>query len=144
MKGRVLALVVSAVGFAGAAVPAAANGRQLPSASLSGFVCHPALNPLNRVIAVTAMMRPMPSTVRMKLRFELLQRVPGQPFREVFGGDLGRWRQLSLVPWAVKKPVANLAAPAVYRFRVSFLWLGRAGSVIGNETLRSPTCRQAL
>jgi hypothetical protein len=145
MTGRVLALVALIAGFAGAAPPAgAADTGQSPSASLSGFVCHTAASPLNRFIEVTATMRPIPSTGRMKLRFELQQRLPGRPFRQVYGGDLGRWRRLSAENWVVKKPVANLPAPAIYRFRVSFVWIAPGGSVIGSQTLLGPACRQSV
>ena len=84
----------------------------------------------------------MPGTVRMQLRFVLLQRLPGQRSHPVHGGDLGRWKTLSAGPWAITKPVVNLPGPALYRFRVSFRWLGASGRVIGTQTLASLACRQ--
>jgi hypothetical protein len=60
----------------------------------------------------------------------------------VHGGDLGRWKALSASPWAITKPVVNLAGPAMYRFRVSFRWLDSSGLVIGTRTLVSRGCFQ--
>ena len=145
MTGRVLALVALIAGFAGAAVPAGiADGAGLPRFALSQFVCETASDPLSRVVSVTSTMRPIAGTQSMRLRFVLLERAPGQVFRPVKGGDLGRWRQAPSETWVVTKLVANLSAPAAYRFRVSFLWLSRSGLVLGRQTLLGPTCRQPL
>jgi hypothetical protein len=143
MTGRVLAVVAVIAGFAGTAAPAgAAGGAPPPRAALGQFVCETATDPLSRVVSVTSTMRPMSGTQSMRLRFVLLERIPGHVFRPVKGGDLGRWHQAPSETWVVTKPVANLSAPAVYRFRVSFVWVGRSGGILGAETLVGPTCRQ--
>jgi hypothetical protein len=143
MTGRVLAFVALIAGFAGTAVPAGAASRTVPPrAALGQFVCETATDPLSRVVSVRSTMRPMAGTQSMRLRFVLLERTPGHVFRPVTGGDLGRWHQAPSETWVVTKPVANLSAPAVYRFRVSFLWLGRGRTVLGAQTLLGPTCRQ--
>jgi hypothetical protein len=124
------------------ALPAAALGDTGQRASLSGFVCRRAHDSLNRVISVTATMRPVAGTDRMQLKFVLLQRLPGQWLHRVHGGDLGRWKVLSPRPWAISKPVVNLPAPAVYRFRVGFRWLAASGRVIVMQTLLGPACNE--
>jgi hypothetical protein len=138
VTGRPLALLLAIAGLAGGAVPAtaAAPAPSVP-ASLRGFVCRQAMTPLNRIVEVTATMRPLAGTERMSLRFQLFERLPGQWFHLVRGGDLGRWRhpnpptfgQQPGDTWVVNKPVANLDSPAVYRFRVTFRWVGWSGSV---------------
>jgi hypothetical protein len=142
MTGRVLAFVALMAGFATAVPARAASGAVPPRAALGQFVCETATDPLSRVVSVTSTMRPMAGTQSMRLRFVLLERTPGHVFRPVKGGDLGRWHQAPSETWVVTKPVANLSAPAVYRFRVSFLWLARGGTVLGAQTLLGPTCRQ--
>jgi len=142
MLARVITCVLACAALAAAPASAAASASQPPNPSLSAFRCHRAFNPLNRMISVTANVQPLPGTAQMELKFVLLERTPGQGFHRVHGGDLGRWRQLTLASWAVKKPVLNLPAPATYRFRVSFLWLAGSGSVISSQTLLSPLCRQ--
>jgi hypothetical protein len=138
-KALLAALVV--VSLTGGGI-AAADTQQ---SSLSAFVCQQASNPLNRVVGVTATMSPVAGTQRMVMRFQLLERLPGQWFHQVHGGDLGHWLHPNpstlLQPWAVKKPVVNLDAPATYRFRVTFRWIGSAG-VIASTTRLSQRCYQ--
>jgi hypothetical protein len=86
----------------------------------------------------------------MQMRFVLLRELAGQStFSSVHGSGLGNWLSppnptLGQIPsdvWILNKPVVNLRAPAVYRFRVTFRWIGRSG-VIGSRTRLSPLCTQ--
>ena len=140
-----LAALVLGAAVLGAA-PAAAEA---PRAELSNFFCQTAWSPLNRQISVTAVMRPEPGTERMELRFELLRRLPGyRRFEPVRGGDLGKWihpndptlGQRTADVWKLQKQVAELYAPAVYRFRVTFRWIFAA--VSQDSVLLSSRCAQ--
>jgi hypothetical protein len=137
--------LVSVLALAGVAGGGVAMARPSQQASLGSFVCQEASNPLNRVVGVTATMRPVPGTQRMVMRFQLLRQLPGMAFHQVSGGDLGRWLHPDpstlVAPWAVNKPVVNLGAPASYRFRVSFRWIGATG-VIATATRLSQRCDQ--
>lgn len=132
-----------------AAATVAVASAASPRAQLRDFACHPAYDPSGRSVSVTAVMRPLPSTQRMALRFELLKKSNGQ-VSEVKGGDLGRWIHpqnptLGQRPgdtWIVKKPVSNLPAPATYHFRVSFRWRGSGGSTLGQAVRISASCYQ--
>ena len=44
--------------------------------------------------------------------------------------------------WILTHPVVNLAAPATYKFRVTFRWLGSDGQTLGTAIQSSPTCYQ--
>jgi CARDB len=122
-----------------------------PRAELRGYVCHVALDPVNREISVNAVMRPVKGTKRMQLRFDLLGRAsaPGT-FAPVTGGDLGTWispsnptlGQRSGDVWMFGHPVFDLTAPAAYRFVVSFRWIGGGGRVLGTVMRQSKTCFQ--
>jgi hypothetical protein len=142
MMRKAVVLGVVLAGVTGSGVAAADTSQQ---ASLGSFVCQQAANPLSRVVGVTATMRPVAGTQRMAIRFQLLERLPGQLFHYVHGGDLGHWLHPDpstlVAPWAVKKPVVNLDAPATYRFRVTFRWIGPAG-VIASATHLSQRCVQ--
>jgi len=127
-----------------AAGPAAARA---PRAQLTGFLCVRARNALSREIAITAVMRPLPGTLRMALRFQLERRVDGgRRYQRVPGHDLDRWLRpdppsLGREPgdvWRLAKPVVDLPAPASYRLRVAFRWqlAGRREE----RVLYSPTC----
>ena len=149
MLRRALGSALAVGGLIGGWFPALA-GAQPPKASLQEFVCQPAPNQLNRMIGVTAVMRPVVGTQRMQLMF-VLQRRPagGSRFSAVRGRELGNWLsplnptlgQLPSDVWRVNKPVVNLPGPATYRFRVTFRWVGRSG-VIANQTRVSPLCTQ--
>jgi hypothetical protein len=98
-------------------------------------------------------MRPLAGTKGLELKFDLLSKTAGAfGFTVVRGGDLGTWitppRQaitLGTRPgdvWTLNHPVADLPAPATYRFRVSFRWLGAHGRVLGTVVRDSKTCFQ--
>ena len=150
MVGKALALLLTVAAVASGAAPAGAARRgPAPSASLAGFVCRPAFSPRDRMIEVTATMRPAAGSDRMEMRFQLLERLPGAAFRVVHGGDLGRWLpeppasgQTPVAAWVVRKPVLNLYAPASYRFRVTFRWLEQS-VVVTSETRVSAVCAQS-
>jgi CARDB protein len=113
--------------------------------------CQKALDPGQRTISITAVMRPVPGTRAMQLKFDLLTKTAGAPgFTEVNGGDLGTWisptdatlgRRAHDV-WVLNHPVADLPAPALYRFQVSFRWIGAHRRVIAAVVRNGPKCFQ--
>lgn len=122
---------------------------QPPQEQLGGFACRQAQNSLNRLIEITATMRPVSGTERMAMRFQLQQKPPWSTYRQVYGGDLDRWRypnpptfgQQPGDTWIVNKPVANLHAPARYRFKVTFKWVTWSGQVT-TATRISSVCHE--
>ena len=128
------------------AVSAAATGP--PRAALKDPMCIQASDPFSRGVAITAVMRPQTGTERMELKFNLLEMPQGQhTYTQVTGGDLGRWitapstlGQRGGDVWNRQKQVWNLSAPAVYRFRVGFRWMGAGGRSLGREFLWSGAC----
>ncbi len=132
----------------GASTAAAAAA---PRAQLRGFVCHRALDPPNRSVSVTAVMRPLPGTRHLSLKFALLvTHGTATPHRVVRAGGLSVWitpqnptlGQLPGDVWNLRKPVVDLGAPATYRFRVVFRWTGFHGRVLGSAVRYSRRCRQ--
>jgi hypothetical protein len=143
-------LVVALASFA-AAVALAVTAAGGPRAQLLDFICQRALDPPARAVSVTAEMRPVTGTQRMQLEFVLLSEAPGaSSFTTVPGPGLGVWGtppdptlgQRSGDRWIVHHPVADLTAPAVYRFSVSFRWIGHGGRVLADATRQSHTCSQ--
>jgi hypothetical protein len=132
---------------------ATATSSAASKTALESFGCHRSSNSLNRWINVTAVMRPVTGTAKMAMRFQLLRRRPqSRVFVDVSGGDLGKWIYPTDPPtlgsrpgdrWTVQKPVANLSAPATYRFRVSFRWLGSTGQVLAETSRLSRLCKQS-
>lgn len=134
-------------------LPALSGGApgRAPRALLRSFVCQTARDPAGRGISVTAVMRPRPHTRAMALRFQLLERQHlGGPATRLAYGDLGRWLSpanptLGQRPgdrFVINKQVLQLAAPAYYRFRVTFRWTGAHGKVLGTAVRYSPACFQ--
>ena len=139
------AFVPCLIAAALAVAPAAAATNPPPRARLHGFVCERAADALDRAVAVIGVMRPVPGTQTMQMKFVLLRRSPSATsFSPVRGGDLGRWRRAKPGTglYTVKKLVANLPAPAFYRFAVTFRWSGAGGVVINRTTLLSARCYQ--
>jgi hypothetical protein len=134
--------VLGAVAAAGAAAP--------PRAALRGFICQHALDPAARAVSVKGVMRPLAGTKKMQLRFQLVSRSKSSGTSMVNGGDLGTWitpanatlGQRHGDVWILNKQVVNLAAPASYRFRVSFRWLGAHGHVLGTAVRETHSCWQ--
>jgi hypothetical protein len=96
-------------------------------------------------------MRPISATKRMSLRFELLSKARSTgPWASVSGGDLGRWvspanptlGQRAGDVWILHKSVIDLAAPASYRYKVSFRWIDGHQHTLGSAVKWSGTCMQ--
>jgi hypothetical protein len=162
MNGIQIAVVAAALAAgaawtaaaAGAAAGAGAGGGAVDTshARLHNFECRKALEPSQREVSVDAVMHPLPGTAKLLLRFQLLSRTGrSAPFTPVRGGDLGKWISpsspitLGQRPgdvWVFSHPVVGLVAPASYRFRVSFRWIGAKGRVLGTAVDETKTCYQ--
>lgn len=136
-----------------ALIATAATGASAapPRASLRAFSCQRALDPPNRSVGVTAVMRPVARTKRLALKFDLLyKRGHSSVVKSVRVGDLGTWitpknPTLGRLPgdvWNLQKSVVELGTPATYRFRVTFRWTGGHGRVLGTVVRYSKACLQ--
>src|SRR5437763_1345771 len=108
---------------AGVTIAAIAAGgsaaADAPQAQLKDFDCQHAVDPPARALQVTAVIRTLPGTRKLELKFDLLRRIKGTPrFVAVHGHNLGTWLSpsdptLGRVPgdtWELTKPVVNLPA----------------------------------
>src|SRR5437588_986044 len=142
-------LLVGAILAAGSALPTTLALGADPHTALKDFVCHPAIKPGRRVVGATAVMRPIPGTVRLDMRWQLLGTRAGY-VTPVRGGDLGKWisphdTTLGQQPddvWVLKHPVTGVPVGYTYRFRVSFRWIGSGGRVIATSARTSAPCWQ--
>jgi hypothetical protein len=149
-------LLAASLAVAGAALPAGAAGAPatsgtLPRSQLKSIVCHPAIDPQNRSMSVTAVMRPVPGTQKLQLKFDLLAAGKGSSTQtSVKVGNLGKWLtpknptlgQVADDVWNFKKSIFQLEPPATYRFRVSFRWMGSAGDVLSTSVRFAKRCWQ--
>jgi hypothetical protein len=148
VKRAVTVLGIMVCGVPGVAL--AASGVP-PRAAVRALVCQRALDPPARAVSVTAVMRPLAGTARLAVNFSLLEKAAGVPtWSPLAGPGLGVWISpadptLGQRPgdvWYVNHPVADLAAPARYRFSVRFRWIGAHDRVIGAATRTSGVCVQ--
>ncbi len=139
------ALAVGSGPALGQTSPTAANDQ------LRSFVCQKALDPPARAVSVQAVMRPLTGTSKMQIEFDLMRQTkPHGRFITVHGKGLGSWisptdptlGQQAGDVWILNHPVVNLAAPATYKFKVTFKWIGAHGDTLGTATQASPTCYQ--
>jgi CARDB len=147
------------LGFGAVAVCALALGSGTAVATttppandqLRSFVCQKALDPPARAISVQAVMRSVPGTSKMQMKFELMRQIkPHARFLAVRGKGLGTWisptdptlGQQAGDVWILNHPVVNLSAPATYKFKVLFKWIGSQGQTIDADTQTSPSCYQ--
>jgi CARDB len=146
-----LAAVACALSLAALLVAGPVLGSVPPRTALQGFTCTRGLDPPDRGVAVTAVMRPLAGTAHMAIRFQLLaSRTTTGAGRPVRAGDLGRWitprnSTLGQLPddvWNLQKSVIQLAAPATYRFRVQFRWEDQRGHVLGTQVRYTRRCQQ--
>ncbi|HWF54733.1 MAG TPA: CARDB domain-containing protein [Solirubrobacteraceae bacterium] len=149
---RMLITCVAVLGLLPAGAMAAHAGASASRAELRDFVCQRALDPPARAISVTAVMRPVTGTQKMEMEVVLLSRAPTSgsfmPVSVPAQSKLDTWitppnptlGQRSGDVWNVQVPVADLAAPATYRFQVAFRWLGATGNVLSTAVHTSHSC----
>jgi hypothetical protein len=151
VMGRLLGLAAAGVAAlaAGGALACGSALAATPPAALTKIACHSTLDPSQRSVSVTSTMRHVPGTESLAVRFTLLESAPGSATKPVLDGDLGHWLtpadpSLGGEPadvWKLTKAVYNVDAPAIYRFRVSFRWLGAGGTILSSTTLSTGRCR---
>ncbi len=86
-------------------------------------------------------------TMRMSMRIELLERMPGEmSYHAVSAPGLGVWRASDPGVGVYKyvKQVTNLAAPADYKGLVSFRWQGAHGHMLKRDERRTRRCSQPV
>src|SRR5947209_3034346 len=152
MKRLVIVLAALLAAVAVASATAAQSAPPSPShARLRHFICQRALDPASRAVATTAVMHSIRGAGRLALRFQLLTRTrPRGAWSSVSGGDLGTWispanptlGSRAADTWILNKQVVDLSAPASYRFRVAFRWIGPHGRVLATLVRETPICAQ--
>jgi CARDB len=135
------------------AASASAASPASPSPSLyqlRSFVCQKAMDPPARAVSIQGVMRPVTGTAKMQMRFDLMRKIGSGGFTRVRGRQLGSWispqdptlGQNPADVWILNHPVVDLAAPATYRFRVNFRWLGAQGQRLATAVQTTAGCYQ--
>jgi hypothetical protein len=96
----------------------------------------------------TARMSTVPGAVQMEMRFEIIERAPGEAsFHRppgVGSAALGSWRESALHVGVFKDSdeVTDLPVGAQYSARVHFRWLDAEGETVAWAQRRAEACRQ--
>jgi hypothetical protein len=147
-----LVALLAAQASAGAqGAPTAAGGAQQLAPTAAGGIsvtleeCVTAAVQEQRAAAFSAEMTAVPGTMRMAMRIDLEERIPGEAeFHTVTAPGLGVWRSSDAKVKVYKylKQVTNLSAPAAYRGFVRFRWLSAKGHVIKRADRLTGRCLQ--
>lgn len=131
-------------------IPSPGLGSAPPRAELQAFTCRNGLDPAQRSVSVTAVMRPLVGTWHLAVKFDLLVSRGTAPAKALRAGDLGVWitpdnptlGELPADVWNLQKSVVELSAPASYRFRVQFRWKDQQHHVLGTVVRYSRRCEE--
>lgn len=145
-----LVALLAAQASAGAQGSGAGGAPQLAPAAAGGVSvtleeCVTAAVQEQRAAAFSAEMTAVPGTMRMAMRIDLEERIPGEAeFHTVTAPGLGVWRSSDAKVKVYKylKQVTNLSAPAAYRGFVRFRWLSAKGHVIKRADRLTGRCLQ--
>jgi len=145
----VLALLLAA--RASAASTGGAGASQLTSPTSSSGLsatleeCVTAVAQSERAATFSGEMTAIAGTVRMTMRIDVEERVPGETaFHAVTAPGLGVWRSADpkVRTYKYLKQVTNLSSPASYRGFVQFRWIGDKGHVIKRAERMTARCQQ--
>jgi hypothetical protein len=147
----VLALLLAARASAASTVVGGSNASQVTSPTSSSGVsatleeCVTAVTQSERAATFSGEMTAIPGTVRMAMRIDVEERVPGEAaFHAVTASGLGVWRSADpkVKVYKYLKQVTNLSSPASYRGFVQFRWVGDKGRTIKRAERMTMRCLQ--
>jgi hypothetical protein len=137
-----LACAVTALAATSAPAFAAAPG----AARVTVPVCHSAVAPLDRRITWVGDMASLRPGNRMEMRFDVYVKTPTDPaWKLVAAPDLGIWNRAKAgtTDYKFRQKAVNLTAPAAYKARVTFRWLGPGKKDKTVKRLDSKVCEQS-
>ncbi len=148
---RIGAVAVCAIALGSGTAAAGTTTPPPPNDQLRALVCQKAVDPPARALSIQAVMRPVTGTSKMQMKFDLMRQTKAHPrFTVVHAKGLGSWLtpedptlgQRAGDVWIVNHPVVDLAAPATYKFRVTFRWIGSSGQTLSTAVQSSSACYQ--
>lgn len=131
-----------------AVTPPAASASAPPAVPKLGATlatCATSPLPVDRVATFVASMPAIAGATRMRVRFDLERRRPGQRrWRRIRAQGFGTWERSArnVAGFVFRKRVNGLPVPASYRARVRFRWIASDGSIVRRAHARSPACAQ--
>lgn len=146
LLGVFIALAASAP-CADAYADATTTQTQSPPPPLQAALeeCRTSPLPIERVATFVGSMPARPGAERMRIRFDLERRRPGERrWRRIQAPGFGTWERSAshVAGYVFRRRVKGLWVPASYRARVRFEWIASDGSTVARAHARSPACAQ--
>ncbi len=101
--------------------------------------------PVQRIASFVGSMPARPHAIRMRMRFDLERRQPGElRWHRLRAKGYGVWERSArgVAGFVFTKRVTGLPVPASYRALVRFAWIAAGGTTVKTARARTPTCRQ--
>jgi hypothetical protein len=118
---------------------------QTPALSATLESCAASPLPVERLASFVASMPASASATRMRIRFDLERRRPGERYwRRVRAAGFGIWERsdANVAGFVFRKRVNGLPVPASYRALVRFRWISDDGSAVRRAHARTAACEQ--
>jgi hypothetical protein len=130
--------------FASYVSQASATSTTTPVSAVVVASCHPSDDMDQRFATFVGQMQAVKGTLRMAMRFTLLERLDAPDFNAVSLTDLRPWRRSKrgVSSFLYTQRVTALRDGGTYRMRVQFRWYGSDGKVFKTKTMRSGLCHQ--
>ncbi|MEX1143107.1 MAG: CARDB domain-containing protein [Thermoleophilaceae bacterium] len=143
----VAVVVAAAVGLSSPDAADSAHKRaatERSNASVELTECAQGRRRRDRRAAFRGEMAQVPGVDRMRMRFQLFERIERGAWRPVRAPGLGTWHasRPGVPGFAYVQRVVGLDRATVYRARVAFRWHGADGALVAHEDHRSRACRQ--
>jgi hypothetical protein len=146
--GRTLLLAVllaltATASSADAQEPQPQPPRPLLSATLESCAASPL--PVDRLASFVASMPAYARATRMRIRYDLERRRPGERYwRRVRAAGFGVWERsaANVAGFVFRRRVNGLPVPASYRALVRFRWIADDGSAVRRAHARTAACEQ--
>lgn len=144
---RSRSLLTALIAAAAVAVPAAfavPGSAQAPTAGVKVTECAQGSEAKDRFVEFRGVMRQVPGSQTMWMRFGLQERLGDRPFLRVRPPGLGVWRKSrpGVAAFAYRQEVRELQAGSEYRARVRFRWYDAQGDLVRQAVRRSASCRE--
>jgi hypothetical protein len=144
-RALILAALLLTTAPAGADAARAAAPATPPKLGATLQSCTTSPLPVERIAAFVGSMPARAHATRMRMRFDLERRRPGERhWHRIKAPGFGVWERADpkVAGFVFTKRVTSLPVPASYRALVRFAWLNARGATMERAHARTPSCRQ--
>jgi hypothetical protein len=145
MRRALIVAIGLMIGPAAATATAHAAAAKPPKLAATLETCTASPLPVQRIASFVGAMPARAHATRMRMRFDLERRRPGERrWRAIQAAGFGVWERSKprVAGFVFTKRLTSLPVPASYRARVRFAWIAADGRTIARARARTPACEQ--